>query len=542
VTDFNWNFPYPSQRMPVLAKNIVATSQPLAAQAGLAMLYQGGNAVDAALAAAITLTVVEPTSNGIGSDGFCILWDGKKLHGLNASGRSPAGWTPGYFEKKYPGRALSHGAPPERGWDSVTVPGAVSQWVELSQRFGKLPFATLFATAIKYAREGHLVSPITAVSWARQAPFFADKEQFAEFNRVFLPNGRAPLAGEKVLLPDHAKTLEQIAETKGEAFYRGGLAKKIASESERCGAVMTDADLAQHQCDWVGTLKMDYRDVSLHEIPPNGQGLSALLCLGILENFDLASHAVDCADSVHLQIEAMKLAFSDAQRYVADAVHMDINVDALLDKGYLKERAKLIRMDRAGTTQFGVPRHGGTVYLAAADGGGMMVSFIQSNYMGFGSGIVVPGTGISLQNRGHGFKLKAGHPNCVAPGKRPFQTIIPGFLTTKNGEPLLSFGVMGGHMQSQGHVQMVTRIADYGQNPQAASDAARWIVNADFSIGLEPALSQKVAAELARRGHTLAAAEAVNFAFGGAQLIWKLDDRGYCAGSDHRKDGCAAGF
>jgi gamma-glutamyltranspeptidase/glutathione hydrolase len=542
VTDFSWNFPYASQRMPLLAKNIVATSQPLAAQAGLAMLYQGGNAVDAALAAAITLTVVEPTSNGIGSDAFCIVWDGRQLHGLNASGRSPAGWTPDYFEKKYPGRALSHGAPPERGWDSITVPGAVSQWTELSQRFGKLPFATLFAAAIKYAREGHLASPITALSWERQAPIFADKGQFAEFHRVFLPGGRAPLPGEKVLLPDHAKSLEQIAETKGEAFYRGVLANRIAAESERRGAAMTAADLAQHRCDWVGTLKMDYRDVSLHEIPPNGQGLSALLCLGILENFDLASHPVDGADSVHLQIEAMKLAFADAKRYIADSAHMDIKVEALLDKDYLKQRAKLIRMDRAGRPQFGVPRHGGTVYLTAADAGGMMVSFIQSNYMGFGSGIVVPGTGIALQNRGHGFNLRPGHPNCVAPGKRPFQTIIPGFLTKKSGDPLMSFGVMGGHMQSQGHVQMVTRIADYGQNPQSASDAARWIVNPDFSIGLEPALAQQVAAELAHRGHTIAEAETVNFAFGGAQLIWKLDDRGYCAGSDHRKDGCAAGF
>jgi gamma-glutamyltranspeptidase/glutathione hydrolase len=534
--NFGWDLPYPSQRIPVLAQNVVATSQPLAAHAGIAMLERGGNAVDAALAAAIALTVVEPASNGIGSDGFCMVWDGAQLHGLNASGRSPEGWTRDYFERRYPGGS----APPERGWDAVTVPGAVSQWVELSRRFGKLSFSMLFEPAIRYAEAGYLVSPVTALSWARQAPFFADAAQFAEFQRVFLPQGRAPRAGEKITLPDHAATLARIAETKGEAFYGGDIARTIARESARCGAALTLDDLARHRCDWVGTLKMDYREVTLHEMPPNGQGIAALLCLGILENFDLAGLAVDSADSVHLQIEAMKLAFADVQRHVADSGHMAVKTEALLDKVYLKERAKLIRMDRAGDPVSGIPGHGGTVYLASADANGMMVSFIQSNYMGFGSGIVAPGTGISLQNRGHGFTLKADHPNCVAPRKRPFQTIIPGFLTTKSGAPLMSFGVMGGHMQPQGHVQMVTRICDYAQNPQAASDAPRWIVNADFSVGLEPGLSQKVEEELLRRGHKIAPAEAVNFAFGGAQLIWKLAD-GYCAASDHRKDGLAVG-
>ncbi len=535
---FNWDFPYPSQRMPVLARNVVATSQPLAVQAGLAALERGGNAVDAALAAAITLTVVEPTSNGIGSDAYCILWDGKALHGLNASGRSPAGWTPEYFERKYPGKAQL----PERGWDSVTVPGCVSQWATLSERFGKLPFAALFEAGIRYGRDGYLASPLTAKSWGRQAPFFADAARFAEFQRVFLPGGRAPQPGELVRLPDHAATLEEIAATKGESFYRGALAEKIAAESARRGGAMTAADLAAHRSDWVGTLEMAYRDVVLHEIPPNGQGLSALLALGILENFDLAALPVDSVQSVHLQIEAMKLAFADGSRYIADSEHMDIDVKALLDKAYLKQRAAQIRMDAAGNPKFGVPPHGGTVYLTAADANGMMVSFIQSNYMGFGSGIVVPGTGISMQNRGYGFKLGAPHPNRVAPRKRPFQTIIPGFLTTREGRPLMSFGVMGGHMQPQGHVQMVVRIADYEQNPQTASDAPRWIVNPDFSIGLEPDLAAKIGGDLARLGHRIAPAEAVNFAFGGAQLIWKMGENGYCAGSDHRKDGHSAGM
>ncbi len=535
MKSFAYEFPYPSQRMPVLARNVVATSQPLATQAGLSMLQRGGNAVDAILAAAIALTVVEPTSNGIGSDGFSILWDGKQLHGFNASGRSPAGWTPEYFAKKYPNQATV----PPRGWDSVTVPGAVSQWVSLSQQFGKLPFAELFAPAIGYARQGHLVSPITAESWARQAEMLTGQPDFV---RDFTPGGRAPRAGAKWVFRAQADTLEEIAASKGESFYRGALAGKIAAHAEACGGAMTTDDLAQHQCDAVGTIHVDYRDVRLHEIPPNGQGLAALICLGILNQFNLGSHPVDSVASVHLQLEAMKLAFADAYRYISDSAHMDVSVEALLDPAYLAGRARLIDMRRASAPVFGIPKHGGTVYLTAADAGGMMVSLIQSNYMGFGSGVVVPGTGISLQNRGHGFVLQEGHPNRVGPGKRPYQTIIPGFLTDLANKPLMSFGVMGGNMQPQGHVQMVTRIADYGQNPQAASDAARWVVNVDSSIGLEDALAAKVGAGLQALGHRLAPADAVNFAFGGAQLAWRLGDDGYCAGSDHRKDGHAGGF
>ncbi len=475
---FNYQFPYSSQRMPVMAKNVVATSQPLAAQAGLTMLQAGGNAVDAAIAAAIALTVVEPTSNGIGSDGFCILWDGKELHGLNASGRSPAAWTPDYFARKYPSLSTL----PVRGWDSVTVPGAVSQWMELSTRFGKLPFEKLFEPAIGYGRDGHMVSPITAVSWARQAEMLKDQPDFV---RDFTPEGRVPRAGEKWILKGQAETLEQIAASKGESFYRGALAEKIAAHAKNQGGAMTAQDMAGHRADWVGTIHIDYRNVRLHEIPPNGQGLAALLALGMLENFDLPSYPVDSVDSVHLQLEAMKLAFADAHRYVADSAFMDVPISALLDKRYLAERAKLIRKEVASSPVFGIPKHGGTVYLTAADASGMMISFIQSNYMGFGSGVVVPGTGISLQNRGHGFNLTPGHPNQVAPNKRPFQTIIPGFLTDHQNKPLMSFGVMGGHMQPQGHAQMVIRMIDYGQNPQAASDAPRWIVNPDFSVGLD---------------------------------------------------------
>ncbi|MBI3715097.1 MAG: gamma-glutamyltransferase family protein [Betaproteobacteria bacterium] len=521
--------------MPVLARNVVATSQPLATQAGLSMLQAGGNAVDAALAAAIALTVVEPTSNGIGSDAFSIVWDGASLQGFNASGRAPGAWTPDYFAQKYSGATTV----PMRGWDSVTVPGAVSHWVSLSQRYGKLPFARLFEPAVRYARYGYLVSPLTAESWARQAAMLQGQ---ADFMRDFTPGGRAPRAGEKWLFAAQADTLEAIAASNGEAFYKGVLAEKIAAHSSAQGGAMIQADLAAHTCDAVATIHVDYRDVRLHEIPPNGQGLAALICLGILNHFDLASYPVDSVASVHLQLEAMKLAFADAYRYISDPASMEVPAAALLSPDYLASRAKLIDMKRAGKPVFGIPKHGGTVYLTAADASGMMVSLIQSNYMGFGSGVVVPDTGISLQNRGHGFVLQAGHPNRVGPAKRPFQTIIPGFLTDQHNRPLMSFGVMGGNMQPQGHVQMVTRMADYGQNPQAASDASRWVVNVDGSIGLEEALAARVGTGLEALGHRIAPADAVNFAFGGAQLIWRMGEDGYCAGSDHRKDGHAGGF
>jgi len=527
---FTWEFPYPSQRMPLLAKNVVATSQPLAAQAGLQALAKGGNAVDAALAAAITLTVVEPTANGIGSDAFAILWDGEKLAGLNASGRAPAGWTPGRFQ----GRA----AMPVHGWDAVTVPGCVSAWVALSQRYGKLPFPDLFQAAIRYARDGFMVSPITAMSWARQAP---NLKGFSEFSWTFLPKDRAPRAGERFYCPQQAETLEEIAASKGESFYRGKLAERIALASRSEDGAHTVEDFAAHRCDWVEPISVEYRGYRLHEIPPNGQGIVALMALGILRHFDLAALPVDGADSLHLQIEATKLAFADAYRYVSDPASMEFGAEALLADDYLAARAGAIDMKRAQSPAPGEPRAGGTVYLTTADANGMMVSYIQSNYMGFGSGIVVPGTGISLQNRGAGFSLKPGHPNLVGPGKRPFQTIIPGFLT-KDGKPVMSFGVMGGQMQPQGHLQMVTRIVDYHQNPQSASDGPRWIVNNDFSVSFETErFAPGVLDELKGRGHRVVEPEAAMFGFGGAQLVWRLDD-GYCAGSDHRKDGHAIGF
>jgi gamma-glutamyltranspeptidase/glutathione hydrolase len=526
---FNWDSPYASHRSPVLARNIVSTSQPLAAQAGLAMLARGGNAVDAGLAAAITLTVVEPTSNGIGSDVFAILWDGEKLVGLNASGRSPAGWTP----ERFAGRK----AMPTLGWDAVTVPGCVSAWVELSKRYGKLPFEQLFEFGIRYAREGYMVSPITAASWARQAPTF---KSYSEWCWTFAPKDRAPFAGERFYCPQQAETLEEIAATKGESFYRGDLAERIALASRSEDGAMTAGDLAAHTLDWVDPISMEYRGYRLHEIPPNGQGIAALMALGMLRHFDVSSHAVDSADSFHLQIEAMKLAFADVWAHVSDLDTMKLDLAELLDDGYLASRAKKIDMKRTQEHATGLPRDGGTVYLTTADAGGMMLSFIQSNYQGFGSGIVVPGTGISMQNRGFGFTLKPGHANQVGPRKRPYHTIIPGFLT-REGEPVMSFGVMGGNMQPQGHIQMVIRLVDYRQNPQACADAPRWIVNADFSISLEARVRGSVHEELAKRGHRIVRNDNTDWGFGGAQLIHRMDD-GYCGGTDPRKDGQAVGF
>ncbi len=492
------------------------------------MLAAGGNAVDAALATAITLTLVEPVSNGIGSDAYAIVWDGQQLHGLNASGRSPAGWTPEFFG----GNAV-----PQRGWNSVTVPGCVSAWRVLSERFGKLPFERLFERAIRYGREGFLVSPTIARQWAQQVTELRGQPGFSE---VFMPGGRPPAPGEVFRFPDHAATLEKIAATKGEAFYRGELAEAIEADAKRHGAAMRAPDLAAHAPDWIAPLEIGYRGCTIHELPPNGQGIVALIALGILGEFDVASLPVDSADSLHLQIEAVKLAFADAFAYVADLEHMPFAPERLLEPGYLWSRAKIIDMKRAQAFTAGTPPKGGTVYLTTADERGMMVSMIQSNYMGFGSGVVVPGTGISLQNRGASFVAREGHPNRVGPRKRPYQTIIPGFVT-KEGKPLMSFGVMGGTMQPQGHVQVLVRIADYGQNPQAACDGPRFRWVQGLEVNVEGGFSPAVLDELARRGHRLTELKEGYMDFGSAQMIWKLDG-GYLAASDPRRDGQAVGF
>ena len=535
---FDWTAGYPSQRLPLFARNIVSTSHPLAAQAGLRMMLAGGNAVDAAVAAAAALTLTEPVSNGLGSDAFCILWDGQALHGLNASGCAPRAWTPDYFKRKHGADAT---APPVRGWDSVTVPGAVAGWMALSLRFGKLPFADLMQPAIEIAERGYAVPPVVQQKWAAAVPLLDTQPGFAQ---AFMPHGRAPHVGELFKLPDAAHTLRLIAQSRGEAFYRGEIAAAIARHAHEHGGAMTASDLAAYQPEWVTPLAQDYRGHTLHEIPPNGQGIAALIALGILKQFDLSRMGVDSAEAQHLQIEAMKLAFADVYRYCAEPASMEVTAQQMLDASYLASRARLIDPKRAQDFGAGNPVKGGTIYLTAADERGMMVSFIQSNFMGFGSGVVVPGWGVSLQNRGHGFSLDARSPNAVAPGKRPFHTIIPAFLT-KDGQPQMSFGVMGANMQPQGHLQTVVRMLDHAQHPQAACDAPRWRYNSGLELNVEAAMNPATVQGLIERGHQLAVINDSYQDFGAGQFIWRLGDPGsdgYVAASDPRRDGQAVGF
>jgi gamma-glutamyltranspeptidase / glutathione hydrolase len=565
---FDWAGGYASQRLPVFGRNIVATSHPLAAQAGLRMLLKGGNAVDAAIAAAAAMTIVEPVSNGLGSDAFCILWDGQQLHGLNASGCAPAAWTADYFRRKYGADAAT---PPKRGWDSATVPGAVAGWVALSQRFGKLPFADLLEPAIEIAERGYAVPVVVQQKWAAAAPLLAGEPGYAQ---AFMPHGRAPNVGELFRFKEAARSLRLIAQTQGEAYYRGEIAEAAAKHARDNNGAMTAADFAAYRPEWVTPLAKHYRGHTLHEIPPNGQGIAAQIALGILQNFDLGSMPLDGVDSQHLQVEAMKLAFADVYRYVADGASMQVTPAQMLDDAYLASRARLIDMKKAQDFPAGSPndphRRGGTIYLTAADESGMMVSFIQSNYMGFGSGVVVPGYGLSMQNRGHGFSLAAGSPNVVAPGKRPFHTIIPAFLTrpkatslrppsTGEGrggaenaaglgagiQPVMSFGVMGGNMQPQGHMQTLVRMLDYRQQPQAACDAPRWRFNAGLEINVESAMNPATVQGLKDRGHQVDVIQDSYQDFGAGQFIWRLGDpavQGYVAASDPRRDGQAVVF
>ena len=549
---FSFSTPYASARLPLFARNVVATSHPLAAQAGLRMLAHGGNAVDAAIATAAAMTVLEPCSNGLGSDAFCILWDGQQLHGLNASGRAPAAWTPDYFSRKH---GYGAATPPVRGWDTVTVPGAVAAWAALHERYGHLPFADLMAPAGDIAERGYAVPVVVQQKWAAAARVQALVEQ-PGFAPTFLPKGRAPEVGELFRMPGAARALRAIGATAGRAFYEGEIAQALVRAAQAQGGAMTGADLAAYQPEWVTPIAQGYAGHHLHEIPPNGQGITALIALGLLQRFDLAGLPVDSAEAHHLQIEAIKLAFADVYRHVAEPGSMAMPAEAVLDPAYLAQRAQLINPKRAQIFSAGSPndvhRRGGTIYLTAADEHGMMVSFIQSNYMGFGSGVVIPEYGVSLQNRGHGFSLVPASPNVVAPGKRPFHTIIPAFLT-QNGQPVMSFGVMGANMQPQGHVQTLLRMLHHGQNPQTACDAPRWRFNQGLSINVEAHLPDQTVQGLRERGHQIEALSDSYQDFGAGQFIWRLGadgnedagaaaERGYLAASDPRRDGAAVGF
>jgi gamma-glutamyltranspeptidase / glutathione hydrolase len=519
---------YPASRHSVLGRSAVACSQPLAATAAMSMLIAGGNAVDAAVAAAMTLTVVEPTGCGIGSDAFAMVWDGAELSGLNSSGRSPAAWNSDRFS--------GLDAMPERGWETVTVPGAVAAWISLLRRFGRLSIAQVASPAIRYAREGFIVSPHVAMLWESGA---AQLKRFDGFADCFMPLGRAPRVGERFRSEAHARTLESIVMTNGESFYRGELAVAIVADAKRHAAAMTLDDLARHDVEWVKPMSQAYGGGVIYELPPNGQGVATLMAAGILQSFGPGRWSADDPAETHLNIEAMKLAFADLEAHVSDPTTMRMKAAALLDPAYLSQRASLIDLNKAQDPGHGHPPPSGTVCLAVGDEQGMMVSFIQSNYMGFGSGVVVPGTGISLQNRGAGFTLASGHPNEVGGSKRPFHTIIPGFAANADGTPMMAFGLMGGPMQAQGHLQMASRIMAYHQHPQAAADAPRWRILSGRRVAVEPTMHAHLVSSLQALGHEIEVEPLDStFAFGGAQIVQRIDG-GYMAGSDHRKDGLA---
>lgn len=527
--------PYPSRRMTVFAKKgMVATSQPLAAQAGLEILKKGGNAIDAAIATAACLTVVEPTSNGIGGDAFALVWTKGKLYGLNASGPAPKSIS---IEKL---TAAGYKEMPKYGWIPVTVPGAPSAWAALSERFGELPLTEVLKPAIEYAEQGYPITPTLGKYWKIAFNNYKQNlkgEEFKHWFETFAPEGRVPEIGEVWRSPGHARTLQQIAESKAEAFYRGELAEEIDRFSRKYDAYLRKEDLESYRPEWVEPIKVHYRGYDVWEIPPNGQGLVALIALNLLKGFQF--HVKDHVDTYHKQIEAIKLAFADGQKYITDPNKMCVKVEDLLSEAYAEERRKLIG-ENAIQPAPGIPPKGGTVYLATADGEGNMVSFIQSNYMGFGSGLVVPGTGIALQNRGHNFSLDPNHDNRLEPGKRTYHTIIPGFLT-KDGEAIGPFGVMGGFMQPQGHVQVVMNTIDFHLNPQAALDAPRWQWLNDKVVELEHSIPEHIAEALTRKGHQVKWALGSG-GFGRGQIIWKDKNGVLAGGTEPRTDGTIAAW
>ena len=505
-------YPYPSQRNVVFgSKGMVATGNPLAAQAGLEILKKGGNAVDAAIATAAALTVVEPTGNGIGSDNFAILWINGKMYGINGSGKAPKAMTPEHFKGK--------DAVPKLGWDAATVPAAPRTWAVLSRRFGKLPLSETLAPAVAYARDGFTVQPNVSFLWNDGAPkFLAQKgPEFKEWAKVFTKNGELPKPGALWKLPDHARTLELIGKTNAEAFYSGEIAQKIVAAARATGGLITMEDLKAVEPEWVDPIK-------------------ALMALNILDGYKFDKRD---PKTYHKQIEAMKLAFADSLKYVADQRFEKVPVAQMIDKSYGENRRKLI-----GTTaqppkasNFDVPS---TVYLATADGEGNMVSFIQSNYSGFGSGVVVPGTGIALNNRASGFTLDPDHPNIVAGGKRPYNTIIPGFLT-KDGKAVGPFGVMGGFMQPQGHVQVVMNMVDFAMNPQQALDAPRWRWDKGMKISVEPGFPAEDVRWLKKMGHDIGY-DAKRSSFGRGEIIIRTEDGTLAGGTEWRTDGCVAAW
>jgi len=529
------NYPYQSQRTATIAKNgMVATSQPLAAQAGLDILKRGGNAIDAAIATAACLTVVEPTSNGIGGDAFALVWTKGELHGLNSSGPAPKSISIDAVKE------MGHKKMPTFGLVPITVPGVPAAWAELSRRFGKLPLTEVLQPAIDYAEKGFPLSPVLGKYWGIAFNKFKELftgDEYKSWFETFAPDGRAPEIGEVWKSEGHASTLRDIAETNAESFYRGELAEKIDEFSKQHGGFLSKEDLADYKPEWVQPIKVNYRGYDVWEIPPNGQGIVALMALNMLKGFELTEK--ESVETYHKQIEAMKLAFADAKKYVTDPEHMSVSSTQLLSEEFAEERRSLIG-DSAITPEPGTPPKGGTVYLATADSEGNMVSFIQSNYMGFGSGIVIPGTGIALQNRGADFSLDSADENSLQPGKKTYHTIIPGFLT-KDNEAVGPFGVMGGYMQPQGHAQVIMNTIDFHLNPQAALDAPRWQWIEGKKVLVENTFPVHIAQALARKGHDIQFA--LDGGFGRGQIIWRNPSTGVLSGgTESRTDGTIAAW
>ncbi len=527
---FNANYyPFPSQRTVVYGRRgMVAASQPLAAQAGLSILQSGGNAVDAAVAAAAALPVVEPTSNGLGGDLFAIVYKDGHMHGLNSSGPAPAHLTPEFVHSQ------GHKEMPSHGWLPVTVPGIPGGWAALSERFGALSLSDCVEPAAQYAEQGHAVTPVVSHYWRAAVAAFRKMLQgpeFAPWFDTFAPNGEGPKPGDVWQCPDMADTLRGIGATKSRTIYEGEVAQKIAAFAAATGGVITESDLAAFEPEWVQPMSVDYRGYSVWELPPNGQGLVALLALGILDGIDYTDDSVQWT---HQMIEAVKLAFADGKAWITDPHEMTINAQQLLTSSYLEQRRNQIG-DRAIVCRPGTIDPGGTVYLAAADDQGTMVSLIQSNYMGFGSGIVVPGTGMGLQNRAHTFSLDPNHANYLRPGRRTYHTIIPGFLT-KGDQPVGPFGVMGGFMQPQGHVQVLSRSLDQHLNPQAALDAPRFYWEEGCRLQVEQTMPEELVQGLKARGHDITVAQDSGM-FGRGQIIWRLPQNVLAGGTESRADG-----
>lgn len=524
---------YQDQKQMVKAKNgVVATSEPNAAQAGLEILKKGGNAVDAAIATAAALTVTEPTSNGIGGDNFAIIWFEGKLIGMNSSGKTPALLTPDIFKKRNLEQI------PTFGFIPVTTPGVVKGWAELSKKYGKLSFKEVLEPAIKLARDGYKIADTVQFYWNRAYQTYQKHLTDPMFSHWFDTFGDVPKKGDIVFLKDHAKTLEDIANTLGDSFYHGNLADQIHAFSVKHDGLLRKSDLEHHHVEWVNPISTNYRGYDICELPPNTQGVIGLIGLNILENFKF--NKADHIDTYHAYIESIKLAFSDGLNYIADPRYMRVEVDDMLSKAYAKKRFLEIKSE-AIIPKCDNPKQSGTVYLATADHDGNMVSFIQSNYMGFGSGLVVPNTGIALQNRGHNLSMDPKSANYIGPNKKTYHTIIPGFIT-KDHKPIGPFGVMGGFMQPQGHLQVISSMIDFDLNPQEALDRPRFQWIKDKTIYVEPSLDEEIIKGLKHKGHDVLIQEDLGHFGRGQIILFNQDEKIYEVGTEIRCDGTIASY